>query len=108
MAEENKKNPYEGAIVVTQDPYAGALLAEEEEKKSPIRQGLYRTIVGAGRDLAAGTLNWLSFSQKFKPTDVGAAIVKARKDGDLSAVEVLNNVVNQQISIIHENTKFSL
>ena len=96
MAEENKKNPYEGAIVVTQDPYAGALLAEEEEKKSPIRQGLYRTIVGAGRDLAAGTLNWLSFSQKFKPTDVGAAIVKARKDGDLSAVEVLNNVVNQQ------------
>jgi hypothetical protein len=107
MANEKQTNPYEGAIPVTQNPYAGSVAvteipldpyasAEVLEEKTPIKQNLYRTIIGAGRDLLSGTLDFYGFSQKFKPAEISKAIVKARKEKDAGGLNVLNNIVNQK------------
>lgn len=98
MAEINKNNPYEGLIAVTQNPYAGTILVEEPKEKKSIGKELYRTLVGAARDLAVGTLNFYDFSNRFKPTEIAQAFNKAKEEKDLNAINILNNALNKQTS----------
>jgi len=107
MAETNKPNPHEGAIPVTtnphagaipvnQDPHSGAILVTQEKKDDfSITNEAYNIIVGGARNVLAGTLDLMGFAEQLQPGQIGAAIGKAVKDGDASALNVLNKITEQ-------------
>lgn len=107
MAETNQTNPYAGATQVTADPYAGSVpvtqdpyagsVATTSEKKDDfsITNEAYNIIVGGARNVLAGTLDLMGFAEQLQPGQIGAAIGKAVKDGDASALNVLNKITEQ-------------
>ncbi len=107
MAETNQTNPYAGAIQVTADPYAGSVpvtqdpyagsVATTQEKKDDFSMldEAYNIVVGGARNVAAGVLSNKAFYEKISPTNIGAAIGKAIKDGDASALDVLNKALEK-------------
>lgn len=107
MAETNQTNPYAGATQVTADPYAGSVpvtqdpyagsVATTSEKKDDfsITNESYNIIVGGARNVLAGTLDLMGFAEQLQPGQIGAAIGKAVKDGDASALNVLNKITEQ-------------
>ena len=107
MAETNQTNPYAGAtqvtadpyagsVPVTQDPYAGAIPVTEEKKDDfSITKEMFNIVVGGARNVAAGVLSNKAFYEKISPTNIGAAIGKAIKDGDASALDVLNKALEK-------------
>ena len=107
MAETNQTNPYAGAtqvtadpyagsVPVTQDPYAGSVVTTSEKKDDfSITDEAYNIIVGGARNVLAGTLDLMGFAEQLQPGQIGAAIGKAVKDGDASALNVLNKITEQ-------------
>ena len=107
MAETNQINPYAGAIEVTTDPYAGAIpvnqdpyagaipVTEEKKDDFSITNEMFNIVVGGARNVAAGVLSNKAFYEKISPTNIGAAIGKAIKDGDASALDVLNKALEK-------------
>jgi hypothetical protein len=107
MAKTNTLNPHEGAIPVTtnlhagaipvnQNPHSGAIPVVEEKKDDfSITDEAYKIIVGGARNVLAGTLDLMGFAEQLQPGQIGAAIGKAVKDGDASALNVLNKITEQ-------------
>lgn len=107
MAETNQINPYAGAIEVTTDPYAGAIpvnqdpyagaipVTQEKKDDFSITNEMFNIVVGGARNVAAGVLSNKAFYEKISPTNIGAAIGKAIKDGDASALDVLNKALEK-------------
>jgi len=120
MAEENKINPYAGAIQVTENPYAGAIavtenpyagaiavtqqpyigalpVSQEPEKEKVSFLGDLKNIVLTGaRQVLAGTTSAYGFTQQFSPSEIGQAIGQAIQEGDTEGAKVLDTVLKNR------------
>lgn len=69
---------------------------QEKEEDVGFGTNTYRTLVGAARDVLSSTLDFVGFSKKFSPTEIGKAIGTARKNNDVDALNILNNIIEQE------------
>ena len=109
MAEENKINPYAGAIQVTENPYAGAIAVtqqpytgalpvsqEPEKEKVSFLSDLKNIILTGARQVLAGTTSAYGFTQQFSPSEIGQAIGQAIQEGDTEGAKVLDTVLKNR------------
>lgn len=95
------KNPFGDNPIEKINPFGDTPLNQtspfETKKEDGVGFGtnLYRTIVGAARDVAAGTLDAIAFKEKFSPIEISRAFAKAKASGDTSVSNVLSTALEQ-------------
>jgi len=95
------KNPFGDNPIEKINPFGDTPINQtspfETKKEDGVGFGtnLYRTIVGAARDVAAGTLDAIAFKEKFSPIEISRAFAKAKASGDLSVSNVLSTALEQ-------------
>jgi hypothetical protein len=95
------KNPFGDNPIEKINPFGDTPINQtspfETKKEDGVGFGtnLYRTIVGAARDVAAGTLDAIAFKEKFSPIEISRAFAKAKASGDLSVSNVLGTALEQ-------------
>ncbi|BAQ90363.1 hypothetical protein [uncultured Mediterranean phage uvMED] len=72
-----------------------SFIQNQQQEKAGFGTNLYRTVGGALRDVASGTLDVMAFKEKFSPIELGKAYAQAKASGDSSISNILETALQQ-------------
>ncbi len=96
------KNPFGDTPIGETNPFGDTPINKTspfqmpKEDKVGFGKNLYRTIGGALRDVASGTLDVMALKEKFSPIELTKAYAQAKASGDSSVSNILGTALQQE------------